>query len=101
MFLSIRQLDRAVMAERGVTLKRLIDDTRMSEARRLLDGDGYGAQKEISVALGFSEISSFNRYFRRFEPVSPGVYRKQFRKKTRARDCGPPRFQTTAGGRGD
>lgn len=99
MFLSIRQLDRAVMAERGVTLKRLIDDTRMSEARRLLTETDMEL-KEISVALGFSEISSFNRYFRRFEPVSPGVYRKQFRKK-RAQEIVPAAIPDDGGRKGD
>lgn len=84
MFLSIRQLDRAVMAERGMTLKHLIDSMRMDEARRLLTETDMEL-KEISVALGFSEISSFNRYFRRFEPVSPGAYRKQRREAKEGR----------------
>lgn len=74
MYLSIRQLDRVTMAERGMTLKALIDTMKMREARRLLAETKLG-QREISTALGFSEVSAFNRYFRRFEGISPGAFR--------------------------
>ena len=74
MYLSIRQIDRVVMAERGMTLKALIDSMKIREARRLLSETRLG-QKEISTTLGFSEVSAFNRFFRRFEGVSPGIYR--------------------------
>lgn len=74
MYLSIRQLDRVTMAERGMTLKALIDSMKIREARRLLIETDLD-QKEISASLGFSEVSTFIRYFRRFESVSPGVYR--------------------------
>lgn len=76
MYLSIRQLDRVTLSERGLTLKALIDEIKMREARRLLHETRMG-QKEISSVLGFSEVSSFNRFFHRFENASPGAYRKQ------------------------
>lgn len=76
MYLSVRQLDRIVLAERGITLKSLIDQIKIREARRLLRETDM-TQKDISISLGFTETSSFNRYFRRFESVSPGIYRKQ------------------------
>lgn len=82
MFLSVRQLDRVTMAERGMTLKALIDSMKMREARRLLTETQMG-QSEIATILGFTESSAFNRYFRRLEGVSPGVYRN--REKTK---CG-------------
>ena len=74
MYLSVRQIDRVVLAERGMTLKALIDSMKIREARRLLAETRLG-QKEISTTLGFSEVSAFNRFFRRFEGVSPGIYR--------------------------
>lgn len=87
MFLSIRQLDRVTLAERGVTLKSLIDAIKMREARRLL-GKTNMEQKEISTTLGFSDVSSFNRYFRRFENLSPGAYRSKV--KMEVQDNYPP-----------
>lgn len=83
MFLSVRQLDRIVLAERGITLKSLIDQIKIREARRLLRETDM-TQRDISISLGFTETSSFNRYFRRFESVSPGTYRKQMRKEEKA-----------------
>lgn len=80
MFLSVRQLDRIVLAERGMTLKSLIDQIKIQEARRLLRETDM-TQRDISISLGFTETSSFNRYFRRFETVSPGTYRKQMKKE--------------------
>lgn len=76
MYLSIRQLDRVTLSERGMTLKNLIDEIKMREARRMLLETEMG-QKEIASTLGFSEASSFNRFFHRFVNTSPGRYRQQ------------------------
>lgn len=77
MYLSVRQLDRVTLNERGMTLKMLIDDIKIGEARRLLKETDM-RQKEIASTLGFTEVSSFSRFFHRFEHISPGDYRRRY-----------------------
>lgn len=50
---------------------------RMARARELLEA-GNLPQKEIAARLGYVDVSSFARAFRRVEGVAPGSYRKHF-----------------------
>ena len=78
MYLSTRQLNRMMVDARGMTLKELIDSVKLSEARRMLTETNMG-QRDIAAALGFSEVSSFNRFFNRMQNDPPGKFRKETR----------------------
>lgn len=76
MYLSTRQIDRIVLDVRGITLKELIIRIKLDEARRMLLNTEL-TQKEMAKHLGFSEESSFIRFFTNLEGISPGQFRKQ------------------------
>ena len=48
---------------------------RIARARELLEG-GELSQKEIAQALGYSDVVSFARVFRKAMGEAPGTYRK-------------------------
>jgi transcriptional regulator GlxA family with amidase domain len=50
---------------------------RIARARELLEG-GELSQKEIAQALGYSDVASFARVFRKAVGEAPGTYRKRF-----------------------
>jgi AraC-like DNA-binding protein len=60
------------------TLKELIRDRLIAEAKRLL---AYSDQSvaEIAYSLNFTDDSNFNKYFRKAAGISPDRFRKQFR----------------------
>ncbi len=63
------------LAEEGVRFKGLLDDIRANMARIYLK-DQQHCLSEIAFLLGFSEVSSFSRAFKRWTGVSPGQYQK-------------------------
>ena len=78
----------AARLERRTFLRRFVSATgmtpgvycravRMARARELLEG-GTMAQKEIAQRLGFVDVSSFARAFRKAQGIAPGSYRKRF-----------------------
>ena len=52
-----------------------LDTVRLRRARELLDGTSQDIQT-ISDVLGFAEVASFSRFFRRVAGVSPSIYRR-------------------------
>ncbi|MFP5306333.1 MAG: AraC family transcriptional regulator [Gammaproteobacteria bacterium] len=71
--LSERSLQRR-LAEAGTSFSALLKDTRHSLARRYLR-DPHLSVGEIAYLLGFGDMSSFTRAFRRWEGVSPTAFR--------------------------
>ncbi len=71
---SSRSLQRK-LAEEGSSYSRLLADTRRELARSYLV-DPRSSVSEIAYLLGFSDMSSFTRAFRRWEGVSPSEYRE-------------------------
>jgi len=67
--LSSRSLQRK-LHEQGTTFRDLVDDTRMHLALHYLD-DSSLAVSEIAYLLGFAEVSSFSRAFRRWTGRAP------------------------------
>jgi AraC-like DNA-binding protein len=61
--LSLRSMQRKLKA-RGVTFRKLLDDTRGQLAEQYLK-DSTLSVSEIAYLLGFAEVSSFSRAFRR------------------------------------
>ena len=71
--MSPRTLQRRLRDE-GATYTTVLDDTRRELAQRLIE-DQTMTLSEISYLLGFSEVSSFSRSFRRWTDLSPTEYR--------------------------
>jgi len=67
--LSLRSLQRKLEA-RGVTFRKLLDDTRHQLADQYLK-DSTLSVSEIAYLLGFAEVSSFSRAFRRWTGRAP------------------------------
>ncbi|WP_152286860.1 helix-turn-helix domain-containing protein [Flavicella marina] len=55
---------------------RFIHDRKLLEARRLLIYTDYSI-KEITFELGFSDIQSFSRFFKKYETVSPSEFKEK------------------------
>jgi AraC-like DNA-binding protein len=67
--LSLRSMQRKLNA-RGVTFRKLLDDTRRQLAEQYLK-DSTLSVSEIAYLLGFAEVSSFSRAFRRWTGHAP------------------------------
>lgn len=78
---SVRTLQRR-LGSHGVVFKRLVDDVRRELALRYL-ADGKNDLTEIAFLVGYSELSAFDRAFRRWTGSTPKAHQKQLR-------AGPP-----------
>jgi transcriptional regulator GlxA family with amidase domain len=85
---SLAALARAAGLERRTLLRRFASVTgmtpiqycrrvRIARARELLDG-GETSQKQIAESLGYKDVASFARAFRKAVGTAPGAYRKRF-----------------------
>lgn len=72
--LSTRTLRRK-LAEEGTTLADLIQEMRCALAKQYLS-EGKLSLGEIAFFLGFSDVSSFHRSFRRCTGLTPAAYRR-------------------------
>ncbi|MEM7251054.1 MAG: AraC family transcriptional regulator ligand-binding domain-containing protein [Pseudomonadota bacterium] len=72
--MSFRSAQR-LASEAGTTLQRLIEDTRSTQAKRLLANHKLSVG-EIGHLLGYSEESAFRRACIRWTGVSPAQYRR-------------------------
>lgn len=70
---SPRSLHRDLAAE-GTSFRRVLDQLRYERAVASLDA-GDASQREIAFLLGFGEVSSFLRAFRRWTGSTPGRFR--------------------------
>ena len=66
------------LGEHGVVYKRLVDDVRRELALRYL-GEARSDLTEIAFLVGYSELSAFDRAFRRWTGSTPQQYRKRLR----------------------
>jgi AraC-like DNA-binding protein len=83
-----RALQRQLAAERQ-TYSSILEETRSEMAASLLE-ETDASFSEIARGLGYSNLSNFNRAFRRWAAISPRAFREQRRAKGRARStvCG-------------
>jgi AraC-like DNA-binding protein len=70
--MSARTLQRR-LGEHGLDFKGLVDDTRRRFALNYLR-DRANTPTEIAYLLGYSEVSAFNRAFRRWTGSTPARY---------------------------
>ena len=71
--MSKRTLQRR-LEEGGVSFQQLLERVRAEKARELMGNDRL-TLADVAFQLGFSDVSSFSRSFRRWTGVSPGRYR--------------------------
>jgi AraC-like DNA-binding protein len=77
MAMSARTLQRQ-LKERGVDFKQLTDATRRRFAVNYLK-DRKNTLTEVAFLLGYSELSAFNRAFKRWTGSTPLDYRRRVR----------------------
>jgi transcriptional regulator GlxA family with amidase domain len=85
---SLASMAAAAGLERRTFLRRFVNATgmapieysravRMARARELLKG-GNTSQKMIAQSIGYKDVASFARVFRKATGLAPGAYRKKF-----------------------
>lgn len=74
---SERTLIRRFKHSTGKPPKQFLQSLRIDEARRLLETTDHSLE-EITERVGYSDVSSFRRLFKREVQLSPADYRKQF-----------------------
>ncbi|AKT38617.1 AraC family transcriptional regulator [Chondromyces crocatus] len=72
---SERSLRRHLAAE-GVSFRDLLDEVRRESAEQLLR-EGKIAIPDVAFLLGFSDVSTFTRAFKRWCGIPPGKYRER------------------------
>jgi AraC-like DNA-binding protein len=76
--LGVRTLQRR-LGERGIVFKRMVDDVRRDLALRYLADEKHDLT-EIAFLVGYSELSAFDRAFRRWTGSTPKQHQKQLRR---------------------
>lgn len=71
-------LQRSLRSEFGTSIRQIRDSTLHAEAIRSLAG-GSESLNDLSLRLGFSELSAFTRAFRRWTGATPAQYRDSAR----------------------
>jgi AraC family transcriptional regulator, transcriptional activator of pobA len=71
-------LDKAAKQSFGISVKRLILQRRLLEAKRLLKFT-IRSSESIAAELGFEDPAYFNREFKKHTGLAPGTWRKQIR----------------------
>ena len=77
--LNASYFSRTFKSHAGVPLFEYINRLRIERACGLLR-DTESSVLDIALAVGYNNVSFFNRYFRRLMQMSPGEYRKRIRK---------------------
>ena len=72
-----RTLLRRFASATGMTPIEYCRRVRIARAREVLEG-GEISQKEIAESLGYKDVASFTRAFRKAVGWAPGAYRKRF-----------------------
>lgn len=72
--MSTRKLQRDLKLE-GTTYQELLDATRSDLAQRYVQ-DAHNDLTEVAFILGFADLSTFSRSFKRWTGISPSRYRK-------------------------
>ncbi|GAA2043753.1 GlxA family transcriptional regulator [Catenulispora yoronensis] len=77
--LSERHFSRVFRAETGMTVAAYVEAVRVEAARRLLESTGEGLER-IARSCGFGTVETMHRTFNRAVRVTPGEYRRHFRR---------------------
>ena len=69
-------LSRTFKSYIGMKLIDYIHRTKLTAAKALLESTDYTVEK-IAAAVGYQNVLTFNRAFKRYEAMTPGVYRSR------------------------
>ena len=58
----------------GKNFKEYVDELRILRARELLTGSDLPIEA-IALQVGYENVSSFYRFFKKYTGVAPGIYR--------------------------
>jgi transcriptional regulator GlxA family with amidase domain len=72
-----RSLKRRFTAATGSSLITYVQNLRIEEAKRLLEGEATAAD-EIAALVGYENPAFFRRLFKRVTGLTPGAYRRMF-----------------------
>lgn len=77
--LSVKRMNEILLLSIGKSLKQQLQERLLLEAKRLV---GYSADniQDISHSLGFSEVSYFNRFFKKLTQHTPLDFRQEVKK---------------------
>src|SRR6266404_2358159 len=75
--LSPRHFARLFRNEVGITPASWVETTRVTVARRLLEG-GQHSPKQVAARCGFADADTLRRAFARRVGVTPAEYRKRY-----------------------
>lgn len=75
--LSAAYLSVYIKEKTGVNFSEQLNAIRIRRAKELLGGTGLSVQ-EISVRIGYRNVTSFNRMFKKITGLPPGEYRKRY-----------------------
>ena len=71
----VNHLNRAVKANTQKTTSQIIADRLLRESKALLKYSNWNVS-EVAFALGFSEPTHFNNFFKKHTQLSPSMFRK-------------------------
>jgi len=74
--MSLRNLQRR-LNEKGTSFKDILEDTRRTLALDYIK-QSHLSLGEVSYLIGFSNLSNFNRAFKRWTGKTPGDYRSRY-----------------------
>ncbi|WJH36457.1 helix-turn-helix domain-containing protein [Paenibacillus sp. CC-CFT747] len=67
-------LSKQFKAQTGEALLEFINKTRIEKAKKLLSEEA-GSIMEVARRVGYSDINTFNRVFKKYEGITPGKYK--------------------------
>lgn len=74
--ISISYLSRTFKSCNGIKLIDYIHRTKLNAAKVLLANTDYTVEK-VAASVGYQNVLTFNRAFKRYESMTPGVYRSR------------------------
>jgi len=89
-----RTLLRRFASATGMSPIEYCRAVRIARARELLEG-GDTSQKQIAQSLGYKDVASFARVFRKVVGSSPGAYRKRFGLNAVSSDDFPQKYASS------
>lgn len=84
MHISYRTLNRRFLDITGLSPLNYLHELRIERAKELLECTGQRLE-EITLAVGYEDLSSFRRLFKRLSGITPIQYRLQFRRVSNKR----------------
>lgn len=91
-----RTFDRRFRAATGYSPLAYVQALRIEEAKHLLE-TGTQPIEEIAREVGYADLASFRRLFRRLAGMSPGDYRRKLQLPDYVRQLATQRAEATAG----